>query len=97
VDCLLAPTLPIAAPPVTAAEVYIGDRTESVRLALTLFTRLFNISGHPVVCLPCGFNQEGMPLSLQLVGRGFDEETILRLARAYEEATAWHTRRPPRL
>jgi aspartyl-tRNA(Asn)/glutamyl-tRNA(Gln) amidotransferase subunit A len=95
VDCLLAPTLPIAAPPVGASEVRIGDRTESVRLALTMFTRLFNISGHPVLCLPCGFDPEGMPLSLQLVGRAFDEETILRLAQAYEWATEWHNRQPP--
>jgi aspartyl-tRNA(Asn)/glutamyl-tRNA(Gln) amidotransferase subunit A len=95
VDCILAPTLPIPAPPVSATEVKIGGRTESARLALTMFTRLFNVSGHPVVCLPCGFSREGLPLSLQLVGRAFDEATILRLAHAYEMATEWHRRRPP--
>jgi len=95
VDCLLAPTLPIPAPPLTATEVRIGGRTESPRVALTAFTRLFNLTGHPVVALPCGFSREGLPLSLQLVGRAFDEETILRLAHAYEGATEWHRRRPP--
>src|SRR5262249_18602967 len=94
VDCLLAPTLPVAAPPITASEVRIGDRTEATRPAMTMFTRLFNLSGHPVVCLPCGFSRDGMPFSLQLVGRPFDEATILRLAKTYEDATEWHQRRP---
>jgi aspartyl-tRNA(Asn)/glutamyl-tRNA(Gln) amidotransferase subunit A len=95
VDCLLAPTLPVAAPPVTATEVRIDNRTEGVRLAFTMFTRLFNLSGHPVVSVPCGFSVESMPLSMQIVGRAFDEATILRLAHAYENATDWHKRRPP--
>jgi len=95
VDCLLAPTLPIPAPPVTATEVRIGGRRETPRSALTMFTRLFNLTGHPVVAVPCGFSPEGLPLSLQLVGRPFDEVTILRLAQAYQDATEWHRRRPP--
>jgi aspartyl-tRNA(Asn)/glutamyl-tRNA(Gln) amidotransferase subunit A len=97
VDCLLGPTLPLAAPPVTAAEVRIGDRVESTRLALTSFTRLFNLGGHPAVALPCGFSRDGLPLSLQIAGRAFEEETVLRLAAAYEAATEWHRRRPPDL
>lgn len=95
VDCLIAPTLPIAAPPVTATEVRVGARTEAPRSLLTSFTRLFNISGHPAVAVPCGFTASGLPVSLQLAGRAFDEVTILRLAYAYEGATEWHTRRPP--
>jgi aspartyl-tRNA(Asn)/glutamyl-tRNA(Gln) amidotransferase subunit A len=95
VDCLLTPTLPIVAPPVTATEVRIGERREAPRSALTAFTRLFNVTGHPVVAVPCGFSPDGLPVSLQLVGRPFDEATILRLAAAYQEATAWATRRPP--
>ena len=62
---------------------------------MTSFTRLFNLTGHPVVAVPCGFSAEGLPVSLQLVGRPFDEATILRLAQAYQDATAWHRRRPP--
>jgi aspartyl-tRNA(Asn)/glutamyl-tRNA(Gln) amidotransferase subunit A len=95
VDCLLAPTVPVPAPPVTATEVRIGGRTETVRLALTMFTRMFNLSGHPVVCVPCGFSGRGLPLSLQLVGRAFAEGVVLRLAHAYERATPWHERSPP--
>jgi aspartyl-tRNA(Asn)/glutamyl-tRNA(Gln) amidotransferase subunit A len=95
VDSLLVPTLPIPAPPVTATEVQLGERTETVRVALTMFTRPFNLSGHPVVCVPCGFSHTGLPLSLQLVGRAFEEGLLLRLAQAYENATPWHQRRPP--
>jgi aspartyl-tRNA(Asn)/glutamyl-tRNA(Gln) amidotransferase subunit A len=97
VDCLLGPTLPVAAPPITAAEVRIGERVESTRLVLTSFTRLFNLGGHPAVALPCGFSRDGLPLSLQIAGRAFEEGTVLRLAAAYEAATEWHRRRPPDL
>jgi aspartyl-tRNA(Asn)/glutamyl-tRNA(Gln) amidotransferase subunit A len=54
----------------------------------------FNLSGLPALALPCGFSASGLPLSLQLAGRPFDEATVLRAGHAYEQATAWHTRRP---
>ena len=55
----------------------------------------FNMSGLPALALPCGFSASGLPLSLQLAGRPFDEVTVLRVGHAYEQATAWHRRRPP--
>ena len=55
----------------------------------------FNITGLPTLALPCGFSAAGLPLSLQLSGRPFEEATVLRAGHAYEQATAWHTRRPP--
>jgi aspartyl-tRNA(Asn)/glutamyl-tRNA(Gln) amidotransferase subunit A len=55
----------------------------------------FNITGSPALALPCGFSASGLPLSLQLAGRPFDEATVLRVGHAYEQATRWHTRRPP--
>jgi aspartyl-tRNA(Asn)/glutamyl-tRNA(Gln) amidotransferase subunit A len=54
----------------------------------------FNITGLPALALPCGFASSGLPLSLQLAGRPFEEATVLRLGHAYEQATPWHTRRP---
>lgn len=95
VDCLLLPTLPMAAPAIDASEVQLGTRTENVRLALTHYTRLFNVSGHPALAVPCGFSQSGLPLSLQLVGRAFGEATILRVGHAYEQAAGWYQQRPP--
>jgi aspartyl-tRNA(Asn)/glutamyl-tRNA(Gln) amidotransferase subunit A len=55
----------------------------------------FNLTGLPTLALPCGFSASGLPLSLQLAGRPFEEGTVLRVGHAYERATAWHTRRPP--
>jgi aspartyl-tRNA(Asn)/glutamyl-tRNA(Gln) amidotransferase subunit A len=55
----------------------------------------FNLTGQPAISLPCGFDSEGLPAGLQIVGRRFDEETVLRVAHAYEQATDWHLRRPP--
>jgi aspartyl-tRNA(Asn)/glutamyl-tRNA(Gln) amidotransferase subunit A len=58
------------------------------------YTNVWNLLGLPAVVVPCGFTPEGLPLAIQIVGRPFDEATILRIARAYERATPWHTRRP---
>ncbi|MGH7354722.1 MAG: amidase [Candidatus Rokuibacteriota bacterium] len=55
----------------------------------------FNLTGSPTLALPCGFSSSGLPLSLQLAGRPFEEGTVLRVGHAYERATTWHTRRPP--
>jgi aspartyl-tRNA(Asn)/glutamyl-tRNA(Gln) amidotransferase subunit A len=48
----------------------------------------------PAIALPMGFSREGLPLSLQIAGRPFDEETVYAIAHAYEQATPWHTRHP---
>ena len=55
----------------------------------------FNLTGSPTLALPCGFSSSGLPLSLQLAGRPFEEGTVLRVGHAYERVTTWHTRRPP--
>jgi Asp-tRNA(Asn)/Glu-tRNA(Gln) amidotransferase A subunit family amidase len=54
----------------------------------------WNVTGQPVLALPNGFGRQGLPLGMQIVGRPFGEETILRVGHAYERATAWHERRP---
>ena len=54
----------------------------------------FNYSGHPALSAPCGFSSEKLPIGLQLVGKPFDEATLLRVAHQYQLATDWHTRRP---
>jgi aspartyl-tRNA(Asn)/glutamyl-tRNA(Gln) amidotransferase subunit A len=58
------------------------------------FTAPWNLLGLPAVVVPCGVSREGLPVSIQIVGRAFDDATVLRVARAYERATDWHTRRP---
>jgi aspartyl-tRNA(Asn)/glutamyl-tRNA(Gln) amidotransferase subunit A len=57
-------------------------------------TTPFNVSGAPAIVQCMGYTPEGLPLSLQLAGRPFDEATLLRVADAYERATTWRARRP---
>jgi aspartyl-tRNA(Asn)/glutamyl-tRNA(Gln) amidotransferase subunit A len=58
------------------------------------YTNVWNLLGLPAVVVPCGFSRDGLPVAIQIVGRPFDEATVLRIARAYERATDWHTKRP---
>jgi aspartyl-tRNA(Asn)/glutamyl-tRNA(Gln) amidotransferase subunit A len=88
VDLLATPTAPKPGP--TFAEAY--DTSVGVPLSNR---PPFNLSGLPALALPCGFTRAGLPISLQLAGRPFDEATVLRAGHAYEQATEWHTRRPP--
>jgi aspartyl-tRNA(Asn)/glutamyl-tRNA(Gln) amidotransferase subunit A len=94
-DLLLAPTTPIPAPTLGQTDVVIRGQTADVRASLIRFTRPFNLSGHPACSLPCGTTSTGLPVGMQLVGRPFDEATVLRAADAWQRATDWHTRRPP--
>jgi aspartyl-tRNA(Asn)/glutamyl-tRNA(Gln) amidotransferase subunit A len=59
-----------------------------------VFTVSANLAGLPGVSVPCGFSSEGLPIGFQLMGRMFDEATLLRVADAYERSTDWHARRP---
>jgi aspartyl-tRNA(Asn)/glutamyl-tRNA(Gln) amidotransferase subunit A len=54
----------------------------------------WNVTGQPVLALPNGFGRHGLPLGMQIIGRPFEESTILRIGHAYERATEWHRRRP---
>ena len=93
-DVLLAPATPIPAPVLGERETTLGDGTSDVRAALIRLTRPFNYSGHPAAAAPCGFTAGGLPIGLQIVGRPFDEATVLRVVDAYQRLTDWHTRRP---
>ena len=57
-------------------------------------TRPFSFLGLPAVSIPCGFQPDGMPAGFQLVGRPFDEGTLLRLGHAYQKVTDWHEHAP---
>ena len=58
------------------------------------FTMPMDLAGVPAICLPCGFSSDGLPYSIQFTGRRLAEATLCRVAYAYEQATAWHTRHP---
>jgi aspartyl-tRNA(Asn)/glutamyl-tRNA(Gln) amidotransferase subunit A len=93
-DVLLAPATPLSAPVLGERETTLGDGPSDVRAALLRCTRPFNFSGHPACAAPCGFTAGGLPIGLQVVGRPFDEATVLRVVDAYQRITDWHTRRP---
>ncbi len=96
VDALLTPTTAIAAPRHDEHTIRWPDGDdEDVRGATLRFTRPFNLLGFPAISIPCGFTSDGLPIGLQIVGRPFAEATVLRVARAYEAATAWTASRPP--
>ena len=92
VDVLVTPTTPIPAP--TIADLRANpDALRPVELKLLRNTRPFNVWGLPAISVPCGFTQNGMPIGLQIAGPHWREDLVLRLAHAYEQATAWHKRR----
>ena len=94
VDVLALPTSAIPAPELGQRHVTIGDHTVNVTAALSRFTLPFDLSGLPAISVPCGFTSNGLPIGLQIAGRAFDEETVLRVAHAYEQRTEWHLRQP---
>ena len=59
-----------------------------------LLTTPANVTGHPALNVCCGFSESGLPLAMQLIGRHFDEATVLMVGDAYEQATPWREHRP---
>lgn len=94
-DVLLAPAVPVGAPRIDASVVEVGGASESKLALMPRLTRPFNICGIPTVSVPCGFTSDGLPIGMQLAARHFEDALALQAAHAYEQATDWHTRRPP--
>ncbi len=95
VDVIISPTTPLPAPKIGQRELKIGERDISDVGGMGRFTCPFNLSGVPAISLPCGFTSSGLPIGLQIAGRPFDEETVLKVAWAYEANTGWQQKRPP--
>ena len=95
VDALLTPGELIPPPAHDARSVMIEGRETSLMGALISATCPFNVTGQPALTIPCGFTTSGLPISLQIVGKHFDEATVLQVGQAYEAHTSWHERRPP--
>ncbi len=88
-DALLMPTVPIPAHKVDERPTGPGGAAIVGRC-----TGSFTVTGLPALSVPCGFTKAGLPIGMQVVGRPFEEATVLRIGHAYEQATEWHTRRP---
>ena len=87
VDLLVCPTSPIVAPKI--------EEVDAATRSLARHTAPFNLAGVPAISVPCGFSKAGLPIGLMIVGRWWEEGTLLGAAHAYQRATDWHARRPP--
>jgi aspartyl-tRNA(Asn)/glutamyl-tRNA(Gln) amidotransferase subunit A len=93
-DLLLTPTLSIPVPTLAETDVGRGESMWKVLSLLVHCTAPFNYLGLPAMSVPAGFTTNGLPASLQLVGRPFGEVTLFRAAGAYQNASDWHQRTP---
>src|SRR5579872_4078625 len=85
VDCLITPTTPTAAPLIGQREMEMDGRKIDVRLATTRFMRGVNALGFPALSIPCGKTAENLPMGLQVIGRPFEEDLVLRVGAAIED------------
>lgn len=85
VDAIVTPTTPFPA-------FQVGTSTPQDQGRMT---RPVSLTGLPALAVPCGFTHGGLPISMQVIGRAWDEATVLCIGHAYEQATEWHLRRPP--
>lgn len=88
-DVIVTPTSPSAA-------FKAGEKADDpLQMYLSdIFTISVNLAGVPGISIPCGFTSNNLPIGLQIIGKHFDEEAILKTAYAYEQATEWHKRKP---
>ena len=89
VDVIITPTSPTPA-------FKIGEKTaDPLQMYLSdIFTISVNLAGVPAVSIPCGLAKGNLPIGLQIIGKPFDEETIIRTAYTFEQSTDWHKKRP---
>jgi len=94
-DLVATPTLRVRVPTRMETDIDADPENWSRFMALSANTRPFNYLGLPTISVPCGFDDRGLPVGLQLAGRPFAEATVLRAADAFQRVTDWHTRMPP--
>ena len=87
VDAILSPTSPAPAPS-------FAEYNQDAMFKQPSYTNPYNLTGLPVISIPCGFSASGLPIGLQIATKPFTEALNLQIAYAYEQATDWHTMRP---
>ena len=99
VDFIVTPTTPLCAPRIDTPYIEHLGETHRVRGAgsgiVSRNTSPFNATGHPAITVPCGLNQDGLPIGLQFIGAGFREDLLFQVASAYEGVSPSQGRRPP--
>jgi aspartyl-tRNA(Asn)/glutamyl-tRNA(Gln) amidotransferase subunit A len=88
-DCIMMPVAPTTA-------FKIGEKIDDpLKMYLSdIYTIAVNLAGVPAISIPCGFDEKGLPIGLQIIAPAFSEEKLLRIARMYEAQTDWHKKRP---
>ena len=94
VDVLVGPTSAAPAGQIQASVAAGGDAGALRMATQRSFTRPQNLTGQPAVSVPCGFSSQGLPVGLQISGRLFEDDLVLKVAHAYEQATEWHKKHP---
>jgi aspartyl-tRNA(Asn)/glutamyl-tRNA(Gln) amidotransferase subunit A len=93
-DLVATPTLRTRVPTLAATDIDADPANWARFMAVSANTRPFNYLGLPTISIPCGFDDRGLPVGLQLAGRPFAEATVLRAADAYQQVTDWHRKAP---
>jgi aspartyl-tRNA(Asn)/glutamyl-tRNA(Gln) amidotransferase subunit A len=93
-DAIVTPTEPMVACEVGEQLMKFDDLEEDINLATGRYVAPFNLVGLPAISVPCGFSSNGLPIGMQIVGKAYDEATILRIARAYEQKAEWYKQHP---
>jgi aspartyl-tRNA(Asn)/glutamyl-tRNA(Gln) amidotransferase subunit A len=96
-DVLISPTMPTTAFPTDIYPQKIGDQDPypNPEWGFVPFTHPINTIGFTAASIPCGFDSDGMPVGLHIVGKHGDEESVLAVSAAFESARPWIQRRPP--
>lgn len=92
VEALVTPTITITAPRIAQKSIRTNRGYEPVLTLLSSNTAPFNDAGVPACTIPCGLDSSGLMLGIQIIGRPFEESTVLRIANAYQQVTDWHRR-----
>ena len=92
VDLIAMPAMPFAAP--TIEGIAALRQQPGYRKLLSRFTAPTDLSGHPTITVPSGFTPAGLPIAMQLVSAHLSEGALIRVGRAFQETTDWHTRHP---
>ena len=94
VDAIVTPTISVPPAKIGQNTLLLAGVEHNVRIATTRNVRALNLTGLPLLSVPCGLTAENLPIGLQIIGRLWDEAGILEIGYAYEQATDWHAKRP---
>jgi aspartyl-tRNA(Asn)/glutamyl-tRNA(Gln) amidotransferase subunit A len=94
VDVFICPTLPFTATKVGETKVLIEGKEEDMLSAIMQFTGVPSLAGLPSLNVPCGYDDEGLPIGMQIIGKPFDEGTLFKVGQAFQMATDFHKQTP---